>query len=446
MTTTCKSCGKKNRIPAKHLADAGRCGACQAAIEPAGEPLEVDTAVFDEIVRESRVPVLVDFWAAWCGPCRAAAPEVKALAHEMAGKALVLKVDTETHPDLATRFRVQSIPNFVVIQNGANRLSTTRACEPQPDAQLARNRRRGSKPITHSSASLLANMGIASTSFMGALLGKRSVQGGSSDVMSLPPVPAGRDAAAQDTLQFFERCHALGASGVQTKITGDPLQLRARAEELGMWLEAMISIRNATPETLEHEILQAKAAGCTLARDGLLGGRRYETFRTLSDWNSWKAESLRKLTEAIPIFEKHHFTLALENHKDWTLDEYSGLFKRFESEYFGACLDFGNNLSLLDDVTEPFQAVRPYLKATHCKDVAVASCAEGFLMSEVPLGEGILDLPSLLAPLANHQPHVHLSLEMITRDPLLVPCLTDPVLDHVPRTQRPLSCAHAALR
>ncbi len=260
---------------------------------------------------------------------------------------------------------------------------------------------------------------------MGALLGKRSVQGGSSDVMSLPPVPAGRDATTQDTLQFLERCHNFGASGVQTKITGDPRQLRARADELGMWLEGMISIRTTTPETLEQEILLAKAAGCTLARDGLLGGRRYETFRTLAEWNAWKAESMRKLREAIPVFEKHQFTLAIENHKDWALDEYTGLFKTFESQYFGACLDFGNNLSLLDDVTETFHTVLPYLKATHCKDIALAPCAEGFLLSEVPLGEGVLDLPSLFASLAKQQPHVHLSLEMITRDPLLVPCLTD---------------------
>ena len=61
---------------------------------------------------------MVDFWAAWCGPCRVAAPEVSALAREMAGKALVLKVDTEAHPDLAARFRVQGIPNFVVLRNG----------------------------------------------------------------------------------------------------------------------------------------------------------------------------------------------------------------------------------------------------------------------------------------------------------------------------------------
>ena len=78
----------------------------------------MDALAFDEIVQQTRVPVLVDFWAAWCGPCRSAAPEVHALANEMAGRALVLKVDTERHPDLARRFRVQGIPNFLVLRDG----------------------------------------------------------------------------------------------------------------------------------------------------------------------------------------------------------------------------------------------------------------------------------------------------------------------------------------
>jgi thioredoxin 2 len=83
-----------------------------------GEPIEADPALFDEVVSASRVPVLVDFWAAWCGPCRAAAPEVSALAKEMAGRAVVLKVDTEAHPGLASRYNVQGIPNFLVFRNG----------------------------------------------------------------------------------------------------------------------------------------------------------------------------------------------------------------------------------------------------------------------------------------------------------------------------------------
>jgi thioredoxin 2 len=114
----CKACGAKNRVSAQHLADTGRCGSCKAALPPQSEPIDVDTAGFDEIVRTARVPLMVDFWAAWCGPCRSAAPEVHAVAQEMAGRALVLKVDTERHPDLANRFRVQSIPNFVVLRNG----------------------------------------------------------------------------------------------------------------------------------------------------------------------------------------------------------------------------------------------------------------------------------------------------------------------------------------
>ena len=114
----CPSCGAKNRVPTKHLAHTGRCGVCKKPLPPLSEPVDVDASVFQDIVSQADVPVLVDFWASWCGPCHAAAPEVRELAKEMAGKAIVLKVNTEEQPELSSQFGVQSIPNFVVLRNG----------------------------------------------------------------------------------------------------------------------------------------------------------------------------------------------------------------------------------------------------------------------------------------------------------------------------------------
>jgi thioredoxin 2 len=118
IVSACSSCGTQNRIPANHLADTGRCGACKTPLRPASDPLDVDTSAFDQIVGSAKVPVLVDFWASWCGPCKMAAPDIQQLAREMAGRALVLKVDTDANPALAARFGIQSIPNFVVLRGG----------------------------------------------------------------------------------------------------------------------------------------------------------------------------------------------------------------------------------------------------------------------------------------------------------------------------------------
>jgi len=119
MRRVCSECKTINRVPVHHLADVGKCGKCHAALPPHSVPIEVSSdAQFDEIVAGARVPILVDFWATWCAPCRTVAPEVSKAAHNLAGRALVLKVDTDALVEIARRYQVSSIPNFAVFHGG----------------------------------------------------------------------------------------------------------------------------------------------------------------------------------------------------------------------------------------------------------------------------------------------------------------------------------------
>lgn len=233
----------------------------------------------------------------------------------------------------------------------------------------------------------------------------------------------------RDTLEFLEHCNKLGAAGIQTALTSlEPAYLdkvKARLQETGMYIEVMTPLPKVDMGQFLGVVEGAKSVGANCLRAGALSGRRYETFPTLDDWRKFVTESKAAIARAVPIVDKHRMPLALENHKDWTLEEMLGVLKTYNSEYFGACLDTGNNISLLDDPMEVVEKLAPYAIATHIKDMGVAEYSDGFLLSEVVFGEGFLNIPSVIATIRKARPKTRMTLEMISRDPLKVPVLTD---------------------
>lgn len=232
-----------------------------------------------------------------------------------------------------------------------------------------------------------------------------------------------------NAIDLIEHCHQIGAGGAQVVVkdwtTDFARKVRDRSDKLGLYAEGSIGVPNKAEDVprFEQEVKNAKEAGMQVLRTVCSSGRRYENYHSAEAFQQLQKNALASLQFAEPILRKHKVKLAVENHKDWRAPELVSMLKKLSSEWIGVTLDFGNSISLLEDPMAVIQTLVPYVFTTHVKDMAVAEYADGFLLSEVPLGKGILDLSRIIALCKQHNPNVTFNLEMITRDPLEIPCL-----------------------
>jgi sugar phosphate isomerase/epimerase len=233
-----------------------------------------------------------------------------------------------------------------------------------------------------------------------------------------------------DPLAFLEHALKIGAGGVQVGLglrdSDRVARLRQRVEESGAYLEGIVRLpKDRTDlDRFAADVAATKACGAAVLRTVCLNGRRYETFDSAEAFRAFVRQSRQSLALAEPVAARHGVGLAVENHKDWRVEELVPLLKGFDSKHLGVCLDTGNSIALLEDPMAVVEAYAPWALTTHFKDMAVAEYRDGFLLSEVPLGSGFLDLPRIVATIRKARPEVRFNLEMITRDPLRVGCLT----------------------
>ena len=230
---------------------------------------------------------------------------------------------------------------------------------------------------------------------------------------------------------FLEHCRQLGAGGIQAPLSAcdadRAAKLRRQADDCGMFVEGIVDPPrdHGDLDRFDAHMRIAAVAGARVVRTVILPGRRYEFFESAEQFRQYDERARRSVELAAPVAQRHRVRLAIENHKDHRIGERIELLRHIGSEWVGACVDLGNSLSLLEDPIETVRAYAPWAFSVHLKDQAVAEYRDGFLLADVPLGQGVLDLKTMVDVLRKAKPDVRFNLELITRDPLKVPCLTE---------------------
>ncbi len=228
---------------------------------------------------------------------------------------------------------------------------------------------------------------------------------------------------------ILEHCHTLGLGAVRLNVPqggADAVRaVRKRLDTYGM--RCIVSVApprtDAAVAAYDTAIASAREMGAVTTHASFTA-RRYEEFETFEAFKASFEAHQTSVERAEPILRKHKMKLAIENHKGWRAAEHAAWVRRVGSEYVGVCYDFGNNIALCEDPAETYRLLAPLTIYVSFKDMAVAPYEEGFLLSEVALGEGMLDIAGMVKGLQQRDPQMIFALEMITRQPLKIPVLT----------------------
>jgi sugar phosphate isomerase/epimerase len=239
--------------------------------------------------------------------------------------------------------------------------------------------------------------------------------------------------AAGKEWDIVEYCHEKGLGAAHTNLPAnlDPAGVKKLRDQINKW-DMRLTIGLRSPRT-DADLPQYEAAVKAAAEmDGRVvcvhdpfSGRRYEQFKNAAEYHQFFAMCKASVRRAEPILRKYKMPLAIENHKAWRSQELADWVKETGSEYVGVCLDLCNNIALIEEPQQTIDILEPYAIFISFRDVAADFYEGGILVSEVPFGDGHLDLLGIVTRFQKKNPKILFQLEMITRDPLKVPIFSD---------------------